>query len=71
MVSRDGSQETLFYDDQLRQVFRGLTAELPDRFGLEVHAFLPMASLAPTAAFAASFDFNLSVNCLDLTPLPP
>ena len=33
MVSSDGSQEALFYDNQARQEFRGLTAELPDRIG--------------------------------------
>lgn len=41
-MSRGNGGETLFRDDTDRQRFLGLVAELPERFLLEVHAFVLM-----------------------------
>jgi len=42
VTARGNRRETLFYEDKDRQGFLGLAAELPERFGLEVHAFVLM-----------------------------
>src|SRR6267378_53201 len=40
--SRGNRREALFVNDADRRRFLGLVAQLPERFGLEVHAFVLM-----------------------------
>ena len=42
MIARGNRRESLFYDEQDRQGFLGMVAALPERFGIEVHAFMRM-----------------------------
>ena len=42
--SRGNRREALFLDDADRRRFLGLVAELPERFGLEIHAFVLMSN---------------------------
>ena len=42
MTARGNRRESLLYDGQDRQGFLGMVAVLPERFGIEVHAFVLM-----------------------------
>ena len=42
VTARDNRRESLFYDDRDRQEFLGMVAALPERFGIEVYAFVLM-----------------------------
>lgn len=42
VTARGNRREPLFQDDTDRRRFLGMTAQLPERFGLEVHAFVLM-----------------------------
>ena len=44
VVSRGNGGEELFRDDTDRRRFLGLVSELPERFSLEVHAFVLMST---------------------------
>jgi putative transposase len=44
VVSRGNGGEELFRDDPDRRRFLGLVSELPERFFLEVHAFVLMSN---------------------------
>src|SRR5574341_657914 len=44
VTSRANGREDLFRTDDDRRRFLGLVAELPERFGLEIHAFVLMDS---------------------------
>ena len=44
LTSRGNRREAIFRTDADRRRFLGLTAELPERFGLEVHAFVLMGN---------------------------
>ena len=42
VTARGNRREKLFHQDPDRRGFLGMVAELPERFGLEVHAFVLM-----------------------------
>ena len=42
VVNRGHRRSDLFLEDTDRQRFLGLVAQLPERFGVEVHAFVPI-----------------------------
>ena len=42
VTARGNRRESVFCDDQDRQGFLGMVAALPERFGIEVHAFVLM-----------------------------
>lgn len=43
MTARGNPREALFFDDTDQRRFLGLLAELPERLGLEAHAFVQRA----------------------------
>jgi putative transposase len=44
VTARGNRRQTLFFDDTDRRRFLGMVEELPERFGLEVHAFVLMGN---------------------------
>ena len=44
VTARGNRREALFFNDTDRRRFLGRVAELPERFGLEVHAFVLMSN---------------------------